>query len=335
VFGRRKKIDTGAAIGDFWSWWAGSRDLIAAALDAGTVAQVADEITERVEGIHRGLEWELGAGRTASHALVVTMGGDHELRPTVARWLSAAPPADETFEYHGSRQPDDAILAARIEIAGTELDLSRLRFAYALNEDAHEVDAAVYHPAFAQLPAEAATQVTFMALDWVLGEERVELWIGAVDTLTRSSAEARSIADLRATVSDLEAKHAEPAYVLFGGADHAGAQLTATAQVPLKPARWPRFDTHVAVTLSRGGLAVDGFLDQVIAIEDAVTAALAGDGAVVAHETSANARVLHVYTDGSTAAIGRAREAAAAGPLRAALTPTYDPGFDRVAHLRP
>jgi len=339
MFGRRRRKDPTEAITEFWVWWSHARPRVAAAIEDGTTEKLADEISDQVHAIHDKLQWELSKGTRSRHSLVVAPAGDPALRATVARWLAVAPAADPLFEYHGSRQPDDNVFSARMQIAGQDLELSELRFAFSVAEGAHDVDVAVYHPVFAVLAPQAAQQVTFLALDWALGEEQVELWVGRVDTLTTPVPDLRTGPELRAAVDDLAAGHTEPLYAMLSGEDRHGTPIMAMVQVPLKPARWPRLDTHVAVTLRfaarDNGLPTEESLEELRDIEDRIIDAVGRDGEVVAHETSGGVRTIHVYVDGATGA-GNAAVAgtAAAGSLRPTTKVTYDPSFSRVGHLR-
>src|SRR6185437_7390187 len=97
------------------------------------------------------------------------------------------------------------------------------------------------HPGFADLPDAVRGQITFLALDWLLGEDAVESWIGAVAWTATPDADVRPPAT---------------------GRDPSGAPVVATLQVPLRSARWRQYDTHVAVVLpyrvaNEGGLPVD------------------------------------------------------------------------------
>jgi hypothetical protein len=338
MFGRRKTKDSAQAIVEFWVWWDQARHRVAAAIgDKGTEMPV-EEISRRVKAIHGDLEWELSPGKVAAHSLVVAPGGDARLRATVARWLSAAPPADETFEYAGSRQADDEVFTATMQMAGQDLDMSELRFAFTVADDAHEVDVSVFHPGMRALPEGARAQLTFLSLDWALGEEQVELWIGAVDHQLQPSPTLHSPADLRKAVAEIAARHAEPVYAILGAETRRGP-LMATIQLPLRSARWPRFDTHVAVTMSfakrDNGLPTDESLTQLREVEDRVEAAVGGDGVLVGHETCDGSRTIHVYVDGATRASDAVVGAARSGPLTAKTDITYDPALDRVRHLRP
>lgn len=340
MFGRRKKSnDSAAAIVEFWVWWDRARHRVAAGIADGTVAQLAGEISGRVSAIHEDLQWELSPGRVTEHSLVVAPGGDARLRAVVARWLAAAPAADNLFEYYGARQADDDVLESKIQIAGQQLDLSELRFGFTVDDDAHDVDVSVYHPGFATLPAEARGQLTFLALDWALGEEQVEIWIGAVETdLTPPPSGPRTGRELQAAVAELAAKHAEPVYAVLGAETKRGP-LMATVQLPLRSARWPRFDTHVGVTTSfdkrDNGLPTEESLARLRELEDRIDAVLGRDGITVAHETCAGSRTIHVYVDGATRASDAVTDAARSGPLSVKTDVTYDPALERVRHLRP
>lgn len=338
MFGRRKRTDTTAAIGEFWHWWASARGRVAAAIDDGSAGALADEITDRVKSIHGDLEWELSASQVARHSLVVSSAGDAALRATVARWLASAPPADAVFEYHGSRQPDDNAFTSRIGIAGQELDLTELRFAFSECDDTHALDVAVHHPGFTGMPEGAVRQVTFMALDWALGEDQVELWLGAVEPMVVASAPLRTVDQLRTAVKALAARHADPVYQLLNGQTQQGRPLMAMVQVPLQPVRWPRFDTHIEVALrfpaQPDGQPTDDSLSLLRAVEDHIEAGLGADGVVVGHETTGGARTIHVYGDGATAIVDTLKALVANAPLKATTKVRYDPGFEQVAHLR-
>ena len=49
-----------------------------------------------------------------------------------------------------------------------------------MDDDRARVDVAVHHPEFAAMDEQLRLQVTFLALDSLLGEEAVELWVGEV-----------------------------------------------------------------------------------------------------------------------------------------------------------
>lgn len=123
--------------------------------------------------------------------------------------------------------------------------------------------------------------------------------------------------------------------ILSGGTPQTQGMM-AVAQVPLRAARWPRFDTHVALALpfqDRGnGLPTDEAPAALRAFEDSLSPVLGLDGELLAHETGHGIRTLHYYVDGESEAPARL-SAAAAGWHRASSTTTLDPGLSAIRHL--
>ncbi|GIJ49017.1 hypothetical protein Val02_59030 [Virgisporangium aliadipatigenens] len=339
IFSRKRRLAPAEAVAAFWQWWPQVRPRVEAAVQTGDWGTIADEVSERVNALDPELEWEFSSGSSSAHALVVTPCGDAKLRATAARWLAGAPAPDATWEFHASRQPDPAALEAEMQIGGAELPLADLRYVFEVDEDRPVVSVHVHHPMFGALPEQVRTQVAFLSLDWLLGEDGVETWIQGVEAaVAPPPADAHTGAALKATVDGIAAAHREPVWALLSAEDR-GMPVIATVQMPLRPVRFPRFDTHVAVTLpfkrmNEGGLPVEGSLDALRALEDDITAALDGDGDLLAHETSRGVRKLHYYVDGGTGAAQVVERRAAAwseGKVRCARS--YDPEFDGLDHL--
>jgi len=336
MFGRRKQQagNPRKAIAEFWIWWRDAQQPIADAIGRGNVSDLAGDISQRVHAIDPDLEWELTPGHKSKHGFVLTPAGSAKLRATVARWLAEAPAPTETWQFYGSRQPDASVLTATLQINGHEVDLARLRFGARIDEDHAFVEVRVHHPVFGKLDDETRWRVSFMSLDWVLGEERVAAWVGPVEPAIAEPPGAVEGLALAALVDTLVDKHREPIWVLLQG-QRKNTPITATAQRPLRPVRWPRFDTHVEVQLryaDRGnGFPTDASLEQLRAIEDELTQLLGRDGDLLAHETGGGVRSLHFYVDGSAAVAAPLR--ARAGELGAKSTESYDPDLEHVRHL--
>ena len=121
---------------------------------------------------------------------------------------------------------------------------------------------------------------------------------------------------LRAVVEDLKGRlldeDGRPNWALFRGETSAGP-LLAAARVPLHPVVAPLLDTHVAVVLpyaesTEDGLPSGGSLDRLREIEDRLEADLGTHGMVVAHESVAGLRTLHLYVDARTDAVTGVRQ---------------------------
>jgi hypothetical protein len=339
MFSRRRPAPD-SSIAEFWQWWQGARGRVEAAIKSGDWDALTDEIKARVDAIHPDLQWEFSNGSHAQHALVVSPAGEASLRAVAARWAASAPPPDETWEYHASRQPDPAVFDARMGIAGAEIVLADLRYEFAVTPGRQLIDVTVHHPAFPSLPDEVRGQIAFLSLDWLLGEEGVERWVGVVEFGGAPPPDARSREQLRAAVERQAIEYKEPTWAVLSAQDRKGWPILATAQLPLLPVRFPRFDTHVAVTLpfreaNEGGLPLDGSLQALRAFEDELTAAVGADGDLLAHETTRGVRTLHFYVDGTTAAAATIEERLPGWREgRSSLRTGYDPGLEEVGHLR-
>jgi Family of unknown function (DUF695) len=268
---------------------------------------------------------------------VVTSGGKAELRAVAARWLAAAPAPDEIWEYHEIRRADPTIFESRLAFGDISLEVDEVRYAFSVDEQRGQIDVMCFHPAFAQAPEEVRAQVTFLTLDWLLGEDRVETWIGAIHWTETAPAVPRRPEELRHAVDELCARGDR--WALMGAEGKDGLPRMAVANLPLRSARWPRFDTHLGVTLpyrtcNEGQLPVDASLQELRDFEDMLVSALGRDGTLVAHETGNRLRTLHLYVDSQSDARARV-EACLPGWAEggAGMSATYDPGFDRVGHL--
>jgi hypothetical protein len=334
---RKKARPETETIAEFWQWWATARDRVAAAISAGTVREFADEIGHRVDAIRTDLQWELAPGLTSRHALVVTSGGQAAMRATAARWLAAAPPADETWSYRSARAADPSVFESIIELDGHKLELAHIRYGITVNKQSHQIDVVCYHPAFAGLPDDVQGQITFLSLDWAVGENDVEIWLGEIGWTATEPANPKTPEDLRHAVTAVASD--EDSWVLMEGRRRDGTPLLATAASPLRSARWPRFDLYVPITLpyqryNEGQFPVDESLTALRAFEDELSAAIATNGALVAHETSGRLRTLHFYVDSQTNARAEL-ESHLPGwrEGRASMEPRLDPAFEQVRHL--
>lgn len=337
IFGKRGKGGRPAedAIGAFWAWWATTGRARAEQAIAGNdwKSGLVDELGDRISAITPGLAWEFASGAPRSqHLLVVSADGNRELRAVAERWLRAAPDADGTFSFASSRQASPDALDHRLGIDGHDLELSELRFAADVDENAAQIDVIVWHPAFGGLDEQARVQVAFLALDWLLGEDGVEIWIRGIDT-TATAGPARTGGELLTAVQALE-----PHWAMLSG-ERAGRPLVATIQVPLRAARWPAADTHVRLdvpyrTANPGGLPVGDSLTALHGLEDRMRAY--ADGPVlVAQEASDGVRTYHLYADRQPAvdALAPIVQSWPEGTVR--TTVTHDPGWAGVRHLIP
>lgn len=343
LFSRGHASSPGAQHDAFWQWWdeSGQR-LTTGALARNDPMSVSDAISAAVETIHPELAWELAAGEVSEHVLVVTAGGNPDLRAAARRWLLAAPPADEVWSYADFRPPATDPESIRLS-SGQAPDIDFGRVCVSARLSGSRFDTVVFHPAFADLDPHSRSQVAFLALDATLGEHDVELWIGEVTASEISPVDGFGLRALRAVVRDhSHAKVDEdgrPSWILMQGETPQGP-LLAAAQVPLHPATAPHLGTHVAVLLpyrhrTAEGLPADASLSALRQFEDGLAQAMGTDGQVVAHQSSNGTRVLHLYVDDTSGATHRAKAAARRWPEgKAHVQAMADPGWQSVSHLR-
>lgn len=174
---------TRESIDDFWAWWAArgkaeASELFAGRGDEARFAAFGEELGEKVTALGD-VAVATGPGRTAKHCLVVTAGGNPELRDVAAAWLAAAPETDEEFEYADHRQPHPDPQSLSLRFDGGELDLASTTLL--TQTEGRTVHVQISHPTFAELGENDRLQVAFLFLDAVLGERDVENRIGEVD----------------------------------------------------------------------------------------------------------------------------------------------------------
>ena len=227
-------------------------------MGTGDYGDLTSVISAMVHAIHPELAWELAAGSRSEHALIVTAGGTAELRPLAERWMRAAPPASPTWEYHPARQADPSALRHRLNLGGADLVLDGIRIGLALDERRNRVDVGLFHPAFGGMSGSGPGQVTFLVLDWLLGEDDVERWVGGVQPLTSVPEPAHGAVELLRVVDGLRHHDRSEEWALLEGRTDAGERLIASARPFLRWIDRPVLDLHHQLTLAFEPARADG-----------------------------------------------------------------------------
>lgn len=335
-----QRPSTAAPIAAFWEWWRREgATRFAAAIDTGDYASVNGEMAALIDAIHPDLQWELAPGREARHALCVTAAGNAELRPVSERWLRAGPAPDDTWEYSPARRADLSTLTAKLGFGQWQLDLSEIRLVLHVHDGRLVVDVACYHPLFGEMPDDARTSVTYLVLDWLLGEDDAERWLGVIDSLTVEPGDGLPGDALVETVQALAARHTEPSWVLMEGRTGTGSRVLVTARRPLRWIDAPLLDQHIAVTLPYRGHQQDGLptsesLDELRDSEDDLTATLGRRAELLAHETTECRRTLHYYSDSDDAAVAELVQQWATRHPDATVDIAHDPAWTALRPYR-
>ena len=330
------------AITPFWDWWSSEGHALAEqSLDGRLEPEVfATAMSERVHAVGA-LAWELAAGETSKHVLVISPEGDPTLRALARRMVLAAPEADETWSYVDARPPVPDPESVVLSSDGADLAFSQVAVAARMNNGRFDVE--VHHPAFPDLPEEARTQITFLALDAALGEIDTELWLGEVRPIEFPPLDGFGLTALRSVVQDLKRRRldadGQPAWVMLTGETSTGP-LIAMVRSPLHPVTAPHLDTYVSVAVpyrdrSETGLPGDSALEDLRVLEHRLGARLGNEGQVVAHLSTAGVRTLHLYVDSTAAVLPTIQEVARSWDQgKVTVHEMPDPAWQAVAHLR-
>ena len=249
-FFKRGPSETDA--GDFWAWWSGARDQVAGAIATGGFdKRLVGEISKAVAGIHPAMAWELAPGKIAQHAFCISPEGNAELRQTALRWLASAPPADATWEYHGSKQAAPKLMG--LQIGTWRFDLEEMRAITSWDATRRRLDVRLWHPRFAEAAENVRMQAGFVFLDSLLGEDDVERWVGQIDLLEAPSG-GLAPAELRAEVErrKAEATVGDETWVLAERSEPNGSIAFVLADAGLKRIDHPFADHHVTIAVVFG-----------------------------------------------------------------------------------
>ena len=301
LFGRRRPRDEREGIVAFWAWWAQARDQVDAALEReeDDLRKLHRALTERVHGIHPELAWELTKGRRARRALVLSPEGSPTLRPLTERWLRAGPGPDSTWEYHAARQPDPAAYQGEVPLGGGVFRPGAARFGIDTDTERARVHVSVWHPEFERMEEAIRLQASFLLLDWALGEDDVERWLGEI-RVSREE-EPDDVTGLRDAVTGLAALFSGDEWTQIEGFDDDARPVLARVKVPFPRLDHPLFDLHGAIGIpfppGDGGFPSDPDAASLDAMAERLSGRLGSSAALVAVVTKPGLRTLHLYAD--------------------------------------
>lgn len=329
-----------AGIDGFWEVWPELRRRLDRLIDGNDSDGIVEAVSPLVSAIHPQLAWEHAKGLSAVNALVVTSEGNRALRSTAERWLRAAPAPDAEWEFHPARQADLTPFRFSLGLDGVELPLGDVRVAFEVDRERQLVDVVVHHPLLGRLGNDKQLTFKFLVLDWLLGEDGVERWLGGIDASVEPPPGAGRPEELLAAVDELARLGVDTDWVVLEAQTEDGLPVVAAAMAHLKPIDYPLFDLHVAIELTyanrNAGLLPEAESSEAMnALEAELEERLGGHGLVVAHEAVGGVRTTHVYADAERDALELARGLAAGwGEGETGVWEAFDPAWDAVAHLR-
>ena len=317
----------------FWTWWISEGHRVS----PHTASSETDVLTERLRAIHPELTWHFGAGVSSEHCLTVSAGGNAEARPAAERWLRGAPSPDATWEFRSSQRADPQAMSAVLEIAGRRLDLSATQFRVEPVAEELRVHVGVYHPVFPDLPEDARGNVAFLVLDWLLGEDDVERWLGHVEPLASPPVHPQPSSAVQAAVRGIEAQRDPDEWVLAQWQAADGSPGLAMFRRGLRWVDHATLDRHQTVSFSYPAKD-DGLprnqetLEDLRQLQDELELHLGQRGLLVAVETISGRRTFHAYTDGEDQNVDDAIIQWARS-RKASIDSQPDPGWLHVRHF--
>ena len=333
---------TSQAIDGFWAWWARNADDVTTAVTAGHTYTVESMVGPEVARIHPHLTWELCPGSGSTFLFAISSDGHPELRTLAERWHRAAPPDDAVWQFRPARLPDPTAFRRGnvVEAGSAEIDLSTVVVQALADDQRCRLDVSIYHPRFFQMTEQARAHLSFLVLDWALGEDDVERWVGAVEAVTVAPIDPIPVADLPEVVRRAAQTWGGERWALMEGW-HGERRLQVAIRHPLHRVDRPLFDEHVEIRLPYRDQLSDGLpgeraLGDLRAFQETVIGRLGEAALLVGHETSAGERLLHLYDD-CTASVtpviqGMLRAYAGGG---ASVRDEPDAAWQAVNHLRP
>ena len=199
-------VEAKARAEGFWRRWDELLPEIAGALGESAPGRVENLIADALAEVHPNLTFSIEHGEHAVYALVISSQADPELRTYTDAWMTAAPPADTLWEYHGSVPPVPDPNQVTVNLRGAKYPLEQVRVVAQVDEAEGLVDVAVYHPGFAALDENARRALTFLPLDAALGERLAADRLGRVETAATEPEGAIGLLELRELVRELDAR---------------------------------------------------------------------------------------------------------------------------------
>ncbi len=193
-------MTSGDTIAEFWSAWPELRGMLELDLSAGGYGSGTEKLAELVDAIDPGLEWDLLSGARSRQALCLSSAADPALRSVTERWVRQAPAPDGDWEYHPARIP---VVPANLTVGDLRIRPQDVTVAVEMDPVREELNVTIGHPDFAGLDEVLQLQVAFRLLDDLLGEDAMEMWIGAVEVAPGALRWGKSLLDLAEEVAHL------------------------------------------------------------------------------------------------------------------------------------
>lgn len=302
-------------IDEFWDWWAGVREDVAADVTAGRPDRWAKPIGAAVAKLHADLEWELSTGDLAEHSLIVSSGGDPQLRTLAERWHRSGPPTDLLWEHRPARPAVPVSMWQNtVTVDGGDLDLARVVMAAHADDERRRLDLTVHHPRMGELPPESRIRVAVLCAQWALGEDESDRWLGRVDPALVPPLDPLPPSAMAPFVAQLQmrwgAAPGREVWARVTGRSLEGAPLAGAVRYGVHRVDFPLFDEHIEIRLpypaGPEGLPADEGIAEASAQWCERLAGRVGSAAVMLARLDGEGRsTVHLYGDRLYSVVGQ------------------------------
>jgi hypothetical protein len=226
-------------------------------------------------------------------------------------------------------------LEGDIVLDGRVISLELTRFAVTADEKRLRFNVVAYNPEYMYLSHEARLSATYLMLDWCLGEDDVERWVGSVDAATEVATDALTARELTCRVDSLAARRDDSEWSLVQRNVRDGIPTIASVRPWTRWIDHPLLDQHNIVTVPFADMTEDGLpsVDALCVLRAIERCRFGETGVLVAHETCAGARTLHFYTDSDDQNVSESLQRWVADLGDAELDQAADPSWQRVREL--
>ena len=163
----------------WWEAFQAKREDLELAFDTNRKWDIASWMNKHIGPINHELMWEFGPGEQHGHRLVITPESNRHLRPLVDVILEMAP-SIPGWSFYGFRRPEELEQAEIMVKTFTEHKLFA-RGARLKRGRFNRVDLTFEFPEKYLVDEDLCTRQAFIALEYLLGEELLNNWLGYLD----------------------------------------------------------------------------------------------------------------------------------------------------------
>lgn len=207
LFKKRRPVESltfKERVESFWHWYESVADRFYQTIERGQCAELAPEVSAKVEELLPGFAWVFGPGAGgAGHSF--TISGEGVLhRQLLALYCVSRAPQLGGWTFYPARQPGP-IEGIRMEFEGEKFDPMEFWLTPTVDADSEKVNLAVWHPLVPKLGTQALYSPLFLFLDEVLGEFGTGQWIGEINIGNHRLTEAIPLHELPASIQKVQA----------------------------------------------------------------------------------------------------------------------------------